>query len=118
MQRTPRGSRDAPARRATATARVMTIHHGALRDPGDRARTRVPCVRCGGDDRVVADDGTPVCMVCILAWGSYAAMVSASEPELELAVQAGARRDPTVTALLHWSHRVPIADCPLCLARR
>ncbi len=96
----------------------MALYHGAVRDPGHHAREAVACVRCGGTDRVVEDDGTPVCIVCILAWGSYAAMVSAPRPEPEVAVHTEPHRDPTVTALLHWSHRVPVADCPLCAARR
>lgn len=98
------------------------------------------CSRCSRLDRVVADDGFPVCIRCILAWGSYArlaAEVAGSEVERRARVAGRGRdarvrdaqesrggigsapgdRDPTVTALLHWSHRTPVSGCPLCADR-
>lgn len=76
-----------------------------------------PCFRCGGTERVIGGEGRPICLLCVLGWGSYAALVvgeSAPEPQ---AATVAAGRDPTVTALLHWSHRAPVADCPLCAGR-
>ncbi|HEX9044262.1 MAG TPA: hypothetical protein VF802_04470 [Candidatus Limnocylindrales bacterium] len=95
----------------------MAIHHGVLRGPGYHLRRQATCFRCGSEDRVIEDDGVPICLVCVFAWGSYAAMVSAPSARPEVAVETKPHRDPTVTALLHWSHRVPVADCPLCTAR-
>lgn len=118
MQRSPADPRDAGPDGVRSMDRLMAIHHGTLRGVDYRARRPVSCFRCGTEERVVDDDGAPVCMVCILAWGSYAGMISVSEPEPDVAVHVEPHRDPTVTALLHWSHRVPVVDCPLCLARR
>lgn len=73
------------------------------------------CIRCSGTERLIADDGDPVCLLCVLGWGSYAALAAGpAEPER---ATASVGRDPTVTALLHWSHRVPVAGCPLCAGR-
>ncbi|HYM83152.1 MAG TPA: hypothetical protein VEY67_03250 [Candidatus Dormibacteraeota bacterium] len=66
------------------------------------------CTRCGRDDRLVRDDGPTICRICLLAWGSYAAVVSSGRTA----------REPAVTELLHWTHRVPILACPLCRAGR
>jgi hypothetical protein len=98
--------------------------------PSERDEVTVPvlptCSRCGGRSLVIEDDGPDVCWVCVVAWGSYAGLVTApasGETEDAPAAEVPAEepqvgRDPTVTALLHWSHRTPVNGCPLCLARR
>lgn len=87
-----------------------------MRKPDTPTAVPVSCIRCSGTERVIADDGVPVCLLCVLGWGSYAALAAGpgAEPERAGAVVG---RDPTVTALLHWSHRVPVAGCPLCAGR-
>ena len=82
------------------------------------------CMRCGGRSRVIADDGHDVCWVCVVAWGRYACLATggAGGEDDETAAagppEGEPRRDATVIALLHWSHRTPVTGCPLCLARR
>ncbi len=85
------------------------------------------CIRCGGGNRVITDDGHDVCWVCVVAWGRYASLAAAdavADEESETSTSpdeppaGGPPRDPTVTALLHWSHRSPASGCPLCVARR
>lgn len=84
-------------------------------DDHTTATSTARCVRCSGTERVIAGDGPPICLICVLGWGSYAALAAgSSEPERAGTPAPVVGRDPTVTALLHWSHRVPVAGCPLC----
>lgn len=110
----PRSSRD----RSQTLPMSEPIGIGAGAGPGlPRLALEAVCARCAGTDRLILGDGEPVCMVCVLGWGSYARLAGGETSETETVGAAIPKRDQTVTALLHWSHRVPVLDCPLCSAR-
>ncbi len=103
----------------------MVLQAGRYGRSDVRQDPAAACLRCGERSHLIEDDGYDVCWVCVVAWGRYASLVApaVSADEGDAPVPAPAEepqtgRDPTVTALLHWSHRTPVSGCPLCLARR
>ena len=42
-------------------------------------RRRDTCRRCGGDRRLIIDDGPPICRTCLMAWVWLARAVSSGE---------------------------------------
>ncbi len=62
---------------------------------GFRVGTAIPprldtCRRCGGDRRLILDDGPPICRTCLMAWVWLARAVSSGETIAEPSI--GTRR--------------------------
>ena len=62
------------------------------------------CRRCGGDRRLILDDGPPICRTCVMAWVWLARAISGGEMIAE----------PHITTMRHAEHVRPRLGCPLC----
>jgi hypothetical protein len=67
---------------------------------GFRVGTAIPprmdhCRRCGGERRLIVDDGPPICRICLMAWVWLARAVSSGESIAE----------PNIGAMRHATPR-------------
>ena len=73
----------------------------ALRTATDTADR---CRRCGGDRRLILDDGPPICRTCVMAWVWLARAINGGETIAE----------PHIATMRHVEHLRPRLGCPLC----
>ena len=69
-----------------------------------RSRPRGHCRRCGGDRRLILDDGPPICRTCVMAWVWLARAITSGETIAE----------PHIATMRHAEHLRPHLGCPLC----
>jgi hypothetical protein len=62
------------------------------------------CRRCGGDRRLILDDGPPICRTCVMAWAWLARAITGGETIAE----------PHIITMRHAEHLRPQLACPLC----
>jgi len=77
--------------------------------PGGTALRTTPqatgrCRRCGGDRRLILDDGPPICRTCVMAWVWLARAITSGETIAE----------PHIATMRHAEHLRPHPGCPLC----
>lgn len=83
---------------------------GPQRRNGDTSREfheGLTCGRCHSTRRLVTDDGPVVCWPCLVAWGSFAGLVTAGPTAIE----------PVMVSMCRTGHHRPRPGCAWCLGR-
>jgi hypothetical protein len=62
------------------------------------------CRCCGGDRRLILNDGPAICRTCLMAWVWLARAITGGETIAE----------PHITTMRHTEHLRPHLGCPLC----